>query len=36
MSFRTQEERDTVYAALIADAQVWSREPAPPNLQAAT
>ena len=36
ISFRTHEERDTVYAALIADAQVWSREPAPSNLQAAT
>ncbi|HYI21227.1 MAG TPA: hypothetical protein VEX62_01195 [Candidatus Limnocylindrales bacterium] len=36
ISFKTQEERDTVYAALIADAQVWSREPAPSNLQAAT
>ncbi len=36
ISFRTHEERDTAYAALIADAQVWSREPAQSNLQAAT
>ncbi len=36
ISFLTREERDTVFAALVADAQAWAREPAPTNLQTAT